>query len=164
MFIVPQDLGFSGLIRMTNPFSRLLRHARGCRGPILTRAHEIEGKSRYFRKIIAWTEKKSEEGITNSDIQKKRDIVNSKRWCSANEQIQPTFFLYCLWRRQLVFRLCTLTDIFAKHRVSSPLASEDSLLIDDKYHYFYWCIFLKVYSEYLRILVRIFPLHPPCMS
>ena len=55
--------------------------------------HEIEGKSRYFRKIIAWTEKKnSEEGITNSDIQKKRDIVNSKRWCSANEQLQPTFF------------------------------------------------------------------------
>ena len=90
---VTQDLGFYGLIRMTNPFSRLLRHARGCRGPILTRVHEIEGKSRYFRKIIAWTEKKnSEEGITNSDIQKKRDIVNSKRWCSANEQLQPTFF------------------------------------------------------------------------
>ena len=89
---VTRDLGFSGLIRMTAPFSRLLRHARGCRGPILTQVHEIEGKSRYFRKIIAWTEKKnSEEGITNSDIQKKRDIVNSKRWCSANEQIQPTF-------------------------------------------------------------------------
>jgi hypothetical protein len=30
-------LGFSGLIRRTAPFSRLLRHAWGCGGPILTR-------------------------------------------------------------------------------------------------------------------------------
>ena len=34
---VTRDLGFSGLIRMTASFSRLLRHARGCWGPILTR-------------------------------------------------------------------------------------------------------------------------------
>ena len=34
---VTRCLGFSGLIRMTAPFSRLLRHARGCWGPILTR-------------------------------------------------------------------------------------------------------------------------------
>ena len=34
---VTWDLGFCGLIRMTAPFSRLLRHARGCWGPILTR-------------------------------------------------------------------------------------------------------------------------------
>jgi hypothetical protein len=34
---VTQDLGFSGLIQRTAPFSRLLRHAWGCGGPILTR-------------------------------------------------------------------------------------------------------------------------------
>jgi hypothetical protein len=32
-----RDLGFSGLIRRTAPFSRLLRHTRGCGGSILTR-------------------------------------------------------------------------------------------------------------------------------
>jgi hypothetical protein len=32
-----QDLGISGLIRRTAPFSRLLRHTRGCGRPILTR-------------------------------------------------------------------------------------------------------------------------------
>jgi hypothetical protein len=34
---VTRDLGFSGLIRRTAPFSRLLRHAWGYGGPILTR-------------------------------------------------------------------------------------------------------------------------------
>jgi hypothetical protein len=34
---VTQGLGFSGLIRRTTPFNRLLRHTRGCRGPTLTR-------------------------------------------------------------------------------------------------------------------------------
>jgi hypothetical protein len=34
---VTRDLGFSGLIRRTAPFSRLLRHMRGCGGSILTR-------------------------------------------------------------------------------------------------------------------------------
>jgi hypothetical protein len=34
---VTRDLGFSGLIRRTAPFSRLLRHAWGCGGPILAR-------------------------------------------------------------------------------------------------------------------------------
>jgi hypothetical protein len=34
---VTRGLGFSGLIRRTAPFSRLLRHARGCWLPILTR-------------------------------------------------------------------------------------------------------------------------------
>ena len=34
---VTRGLGFCGLIRMTAPFSRLLRHARGCCWPILTR-------------------------------------------------------------------------------------------------------------------------------
>jgi hypothetical protein len=41
-----RDLGFSGLIRRTTPFSRLLRHVWGCRGPILTRiftAVSLEG-------------------------------------------------------------------------------------------------------------------------
>jgi hypothetical protein len=32
-----RDLDFSGLIRRTAPFSRLLRHTRGCGGSILTR-------------------------------------------------------------------------------------------------------------------------------
>jgi hypothetical protein len=34
---VTRDLGFSGLIRRTAPFSRLLRHTRGCGGSILAR-------------------------------------------------------------------------------------------------------------------------------
>jgi hypothetical protein len=34
---VTRDLGFFGLIRRTAPFSRLLRHTRGCGGSILTR-------------------------------------------------------------------------------------------------------------------------------
>jgi hypothetical protein len=34
---VTRDLGFSGLIRRTAPFSRLLLHTRGCGGSILTR-------------------------------------------------------------------------------------------------------------------------------
>jgi hypothetical protein len=34
---VTWDLSFSGLIRRTAPFSRLLRHAWGCREPILIR-------------------------------------------------------------------------------------------------------------------------------
>jgi hypothetical protein len=34
---VTWDLGFSGFIRRTIPFSRLLRHTRGCGGSILTR-------------------------------------------------------------------------------------------------------------------------------
>jgi hypothetical protein len=34
---VTRDLGFSGLIRRTAPFSRLLRHTRWCGGSILTR-------------------------------------------------------------------------------------------------------------------------------
>jgi hypothetical protein len=33
---VTRDLGFSCLIRKTAPFSRLLRHMRGCGGSILT--------------------------------------------------------------------------------------------------------------------------------
>ena len=44
---VTQDLDFSGFIRKTATISRLLRHAWGCRKPILTRnsrglCHEIE--------------------------------------------------------------------------------------------------------------------------
>jgi hypothetical protein len=34
---VTRDLGFSGIIRRTAPISRLLQHAWGCGGPILTR-------------------------------------------------------------------------------------------------------------------------------
>jgi hypothetical protein len=34
---ITRDLGFSGLIRRTTTFSRLLRHAWGYRGPFLTR-------------------------------------------------------------------------------------------------------------------------------
>jgi hypothetical protein len=34
---VTRDLGFTGLIQRTAPFSRLLRHTRGCGGSILTR-------------------------------------------------------------------------------------------------------------------------------
>jgi hypothetical protein len=45
---VTEDLGFSGLIRRTAPFSRLLRHARGCWGPILTRILTGSHKVHYW--------------------------------------------------------------------------------------------------------------------
>jgi hypothetical protein len=35
--VVTRDLGFSGLILRTTPFSRLLQHTKGCGGSILTR-------------------------------------------------------------------------------------------------------------------------------
>jgi hypothetical protein len=45
---VTRGLGFPGLIRRTAPFNRLLRLARGCRGPSLTRIRsgkkDIPGK------------------------------------------------------------------------------------------------------------------------
>jgi hypothetical protein len=44
---VIRDLGFSGLIRRTAPFSRLLRHTRGCGGPILTRI--LTGAKKKYR-------------------------------------------------------------------------------------------------------------------
>jgi hypothetical protein len=43
---VTRDLGFSGLIRRTAPFSRLLRHTRGCGGSILTRI--LTGQKRHY--------------------------------------------------------------------------------------------------------------------
>ena len=44
--VVTQDLGFSGLIRMTAPFSHhLLQHERGCWEPILTRTRTPMGHS-----------------------------------------------------------------------------------------------------------------------
>jgi hypothetical protein len=43
---VTRDLGFSGLIRRTVPFSRLLRHTRGCGGSILTRI--LKGTGRWW--------------------------------------------------------------------------------------------------------------------
>jgi hypothetical protein len=57
--IVTQDLGFSGLIRRTAPFSRLLRHAWGCWGSILTRIlmgleslHVTIKHQEYLRRIL----------------------------------------------------------------------------------------------------------------
>jgi hypothetical protein len=45
---VTRDLGFSGLIRRTAPFSLLLRHTTGCGGSILTRI--LTGFFRYSNK------------------------------------------------------------------------------------------------------------------
>jgi hypothetical protein len=47
---VTRDLGFSGLIRRTAPFSRLLRHTRGCGGSILTRILTTVNDSLYTEK------------------------------------------------------------------------------------------------------------------
>jgi hypothetical protein len=44
-----RGLSFSGLIWRTAPFSRLLRHTRGCRGPILTRILTSVMRSIYLR-------------------------------------------------------------------------------------------------------------------
>jgi hypothetical protein len=49
---VTQDLGFFGLIRRTAPFSRLLRHKRGCGGSILTRILTGIRKNRCFCCLI----------------------------------------------------------------------------------------------------------------
>jgi hypothetical protein len=54
--VVTQDLGFSGLIWRTAPFSHLLRHTRGCGGPILTQIltglHILMGKKGYSLVIL----------------------------------------------------------------------------------------------------------------
>jgi hypothetical protein len=47
---VTRDLGFSGLIRRTAPFNSLLRHAWGCRWPILTRIEAIL----YVNVVLCW--------------------------------------------------------------------------------------------------------------
>jgi hypothetical protein len=46
---VIQDLDFSGLIRRTAQFSRLLRHAWGCRGSILTRILKRERERTWIK-------------------------------------------------------------------------------------------------------------------
>jgi hypothetical protein len=46
---VSQGLGFSGLIRRTAPFSRLLRHTRGCGESILTRILTAHSKFEKYR-------------------------------------------------------------------------------------------------------------------
>jgi hypothetical protein len=57
---VTRDLCFSGLIRRTAPFNRLLRHTWGCGGPILTRILTgIKSKSHNFRKNL-WIKTKLE--------------------------------------------------------------------------------------------------------
>jgi hypothetical protein len=47
---VTWGLGFSGFIRRTAPFSRLLQHTRGCGGPILTRI--LKGRSAMMNVIL----------------------------------------------------------------------------------------------------------------
>jgi hypothetical protein len=48
---VTRGLGFPCLIRRTAPFSRLLRHTRGCGGPILTRI--LTGR-KFYQFISKW--------------------------------------------------------------------------------------------------------------
>jgi hypothetical protein len=54
-----RDLGFSGLIRRTAPFSRFLRHTRGCGGSILTRilteSKEMTFKAFWKAKLVSIT-------------------------------------------------------------------------------------------------------------
>jgi hypothetical protein len=49
---VTRGLSFSGLIRRTSPFSCLLRHARGCGGPILTRTLTGRVSKRHYHNIV----------------------------------------------------------------------------------------------------------------
>jgi hypothetical protein len=54
-----RDLGFSSLIRRTAPFSRLLRHTRGCGGSILTWIHTgyLYLKQVRFQNASSWKKK-----------------------------------------------------------------------------------------------------------
>ena len=59
---VTWDLGFSGLIGRTAPFSRLLRHTRGCGGSILIRI--LTGRQSVVirnQKTTVWWSKKSDQ-------------------------------------------------------------------------------------------------------
>jgi hypothetical protein len=49
---VTRGLGFSGLIRRTAPFSRLLRHTRGRGGPIVTRILMERGEKYFFKELL----------------------------------------------------------------------------------------------------------------
>ena len=84
------------------PFQSPLTTRKGMQGTYSNPGPRDRGEVQIFQKNYRLNRKKnSEEGITNSDIQKKRDIVNSKRWCSANEQLQPTFFLKLLMTKTI---------------------------------------------------------------
>jgi hypothetical protein len=56
--VVTRDLSFSGLIRRTTPFSRLLQHTRGCGGSIFMRI--LTGSSLICKGgLLAWCVRKS---------------------------------------------------------------------------------------------------------
>jgi hypothetical protein len=63
---VTRDLGFSGLIRKTAPFSRLLRDTRGCGGSILTRI--LTGINCYSKQGHYYSDHKVCETMTLNDI------------------------------------------------------------------------------------------------
>jgi hypothetical protein len=50
-----RGLGFSGLILRTAPFGRLLRLARGCRGPIVTRINQPCNKTFPLVPFLTWS-------------------------------------------------------------------------------------------------------------
>jgi hypothetical protein len=52
---VTRDLGFSGLIRRTAPFSRLLRHTKGCGGSIRNKIYMYITNTSYQELQIYWS-------------------------------------------------------------------------------------------------------------
>jgi hypothetical protein len=72
---VTRDLGFSGLIRRSAPFSRLLLHTRGCGGSILTRILTVT----CMRKIIPlfWDEIINFYTFLDSTIHIRTEVLTS---------------------------------------------------------------------------------------
>jgi hypothetical protein len=102
-----RGLGFSGLIRRTTPFSRLLRHTRGCGEPILTRIP----MGRLF-------------GILQTSYLKNLLVVEFSHFSSM-------FWINCIYRHQLI----TVTIMGKCFRVSQTFLFSNQFGHTNRFHY-----------------------------
>jgi hypothetical protein len=105
---VTRGLGFSSLIRRTAPFSRLLRHTRGCGGSNLTRilmGQEVLMKLGInFIKILQTCEDLGENGSSTSSPAEKPPFLG------VPSNVVYSFFLGIKWKlRMSRFRICMMS-------------------------------------------------------
>jgi hypothetical protein len=95
--VVTQDLGFSGLIRRTAPFSRLLRHTRRCGGSILTlilTGVEEVTKLKEENEKLSQENKELHKGIRNQD----QALTSSQAKCPILAYSNlPLVRIHCNW-------------------------------------------------------------------
>jgi hypothetical protein len=85
---VIQDLSFSGIIRRTAPFSRLLRHTRGCRESILTLVLTgLEGIYMWNIKALAPTNQKLWPRLQFLKMSHSK-VRGSRSWCQMKGHVR----------------------------------------------------------------------------